>query len=349
MGAPLGVGRRAGRIRTASSDVHWRGYSQAMPSSRTAPASHRHEHGEDGAFHRQDSTFRGWVTDDPSGEFPLQAGRYHLYVARACPWAHRAIIGRELMGLQKTIGISFVDPIRDERSWAFTGDRYADSVNGFAFLREAYVASDVQYGLRVTVPVLWDKQAEVIVNNESGDVLRMLGTVFRALAEHPVELYPEPLRGEIDALNEHIYHAVNNGVYKAGFSTRQAVYEREVARLFEVLDELDERLADRRFLFGPEPVETDIRLFTTLVRFDAVYQIHFKCSRRKLIEYPHLWPYARDLYQWGGIGETVDLDEIRAHYYGTHPSLNPSGLVAVAPAASFEEPHGRQGLSAPTA
>jgi putative glutathione S-transferase len=200
--------------------------------------------------------------------------------------------------------------------------------------------------LRVTVPVLWDKHSEVIVNNESGDILRMLSTVFAPLASHPVELYPEPLRDQIDALNEHIYHAVNNGVYKAGFSSRQEIYEREVARLFEVLDELDELLARQRFLFGEDPVETDIRLFTTLVRFDAVYQIHFKCSLRKLIEYPNLWPYARDLYQWPGVAETVDLGEIRAHYYRTHPMLNPSGLVAVAPAASFLEPHGRQVLSA---
>jgi glutathionyl-hydroquinone reductase len=286
------------------------------------------------------------VLDDPSAEFPLQAGRYHLYVARACPWAHRTIIARRLMGLEEAIGISFLDPIRDERSWAFTGGQYVDPVNGFDFLREAYLASDMEYGLRVTVPVLWDRQAAVIVNNESGDILRMLGTVFRPLASHPIDLYPEEIRPEIDALNEHIYHAVNNGVYKAGFSTRQSVYESEVEKLFAVLDELDERLAERRFLFGAAPVETDIRLFTTLVRFDAVYQIHFKCSRRKLIEYANLWPYARDLYQWPGIGETVSLDEIRAHYYRTHPMINPSGIVAAAPAASFSEPPGRQWLSA---
>ena len=169
----------------------------------------------------------------------------------------------------------------------------------------------------------------------------MLSTVFAPLAEHPVELYPERLRGEIDALNETIYDNVNNAVYKAGFATRQAVYEREVHGLFATLDELDARLADRRFLFGPEPLETDWRLFTTLVRFDAVYQIHFKCSIRKLVEYEHLWPYARDLYQWPGVAETVDFDEIRAHYYGTHPMINPSGLIAVRPAASFDEPAGR--------
>jgi putative glutathione S-transferase len=306
----------------------------------------RPEPGDDGAFHRQDSTFRGWVLDEPSAEFPLQSGRYHLYVARACPWAHRTIIARRLMGLQEAIGISFLDPIRDQRGWAFTGGEYVDPVNGFGLLREAYVASDVEYDLRVTVPVLWDTRTGVIVNNESADILRMLGTVFRPLARHPIDLCPESIRAEIDELNRHVYHAVNNGVYKAGFSTRQTIYEAEVERLFEVLDELDERLAGRRFLFGDHPVETDIRLFTTLVRFDAVYHVHFKCSLRKLVEYPNLWPYARDLYQWPGIEETVNLDEIRAHYYRTHPTINPSGLVAVAPAASFREPHGREKLSA---
>jgi glutathionyl-hydroquinone reductase len=299
------------------------------------------EGGEDGSFHRQESTFRNFVSADGSTDFPLQRDRYHLYVARACPWAHRTLIGRRLMGLEDAIGVSFVNPLRDDRGWAFTGDGYTDSVNGFHYLSEAYAASDPDYEARVSVPVLWDKHRATIVCNESEDILRMLGTVFAELAEHPVELYPERLRGEIDALNLRIYENVNDAVYKAGFSTRQAVYEREVASLFATLDELDARLADRRFLFGPEPLETDWRLFTTLVRFDAVYQIHFKCSVRKLVEYEHLWPYARDLYQWPGVAETVDFDEIRAHYYGTHPMINPSRLVAVRPAASFDEPAGR--------
>jgi glutathionyl-hydroquinone reductase len=299
------------------------------------------EGGEDGSFRRQQSSFRNFVSDDRSTDFPLQAGRYHLYVARACPWAHRTLIGRRLMGLQDAIGVSFVNPLRDDRGWAFTGDGYVDQVNGFEFLAEAYTAADPEFDARVTVPVLWDKETHRIVNNESADVLRMLSTVFVPLATHPVELYPERLRSEIDALNQLIYDSVNNGVYKAGFATRQAVYEREVQTLFQTLDELDLRLADRRFLFGREPLETDWRLFTTLVRFDAVYQIHFKCSIRKLTEYPNLWPYARDLYQWPGIADTVDFDEIRAHYYRTHPMINPSGLVALLPAASFDEPAGR--------
>jgi putative glutathione S-transferase len=298
------------------------------------------ERGDDGSFKRQISSFRAFVADEGS-DFPVQSGRYHLYVARACPWAHRTLIGRELMGLQDAISISFVDPIRDERGWRFSGGGYVDPVNGFGYLSEAYLRSQPDFDARVTVPVLWDKQGATIVNNESADILRMLSTAFAPLADHPVELVPERLRGEIEALNQLIYENVNNAVYKAGFATTQRVYEREVLTLFQTLDELDLRLADRRFLFGPEPLETDWRLFTTLVRFDAVYQIHFKCSIRKLDEYEYLWPYARDLYQWPGVAETVDFDEIRAHYYRTHPMINPSGLVAMAPAASFEEPAGR--------
>jgi len=284
------------------------------------------------------------VTADGDSQFQLQAGRYHLYVALACPWAHRTIIARHLMGLEDAIGISFVDPIRDDRGWEFTGGAYVDRVNAMRYLSEAYLATDPGYAARVTVPVLWDKHTGQIVSNESADILRMLHTVFAPLAEHPVELCPESLRTEIDALNERIYENVNDAVYKAGFSTVQRIYEREVVALFATLDELDERLADRRFLFGSEPLETDWRLFTTLVRFDAVYQVHFKCSLRKLIEYPQLWPYARDLYQWPGVAETVDFDEIRRHYYLTHPTINPSGLIAMLPAQSFDLAHGRESL-----
>jgi glutathionyl-hydroquinone reductase len=300
------------------------------------------ESADDGSFRRQESQFRRWVADD--SEFPPQAGRYHLYVSRACPWAHRTMIARRLMGLEDAVGLSFVDPIRDKRGWSFTGGEYVDPVNGFEFLSQAYAATDPAYEARVTVPVLWDNESGVIVSNESADILRMLGTVFAQFASHPVELVPEGLRGEIDELNDRIYENVNNAVYKAGFARLQAVYEREVYALFALLDELDERLANRRFLFGEEPVETDWRLFTTLVRFDAVYQIHFKCSLRKLIEYERLWPYARDLYQWPGVAETVDFDEIRRHYYLTHPMINPSGLIALQPAASFDDPPGREAL-----
>ncbi|MGI8506095.1 MAG: glutathione S-transferase family protein [Solirubrobacteraceae bacterium] len=299
---------------------------------------------QDGSFQRQESTFRHWVTADGSSGFAPERGRYHLYVARACPWAHRTLIGRRLMGLEDAIGVSYVNPLRGRRGWAFTGGEYEDPVNGLRYLSEAYAAADPDYDARVSVPVLWDKQRGTIVCNESADILRMLSTVFAPLAEHPVELYPERLRDEIDELNGVIYDGVNNAVYKAGFSTRQEVYESEVENLFQTLDQLDLRLADRRFLFGSEPLETDWRLFTTLVRFDAVYQIHFKCSIRKLAEYERLWPYARDMYQWPGVAGTVSFDEIRAHYYRTHPMINPSGLVAVMPAVSFEESAGRERL-----
>jgi putative glutathione S-transferase len=315
-----------------------------VSSSNAAAFSLGREGGDDGSFRRQESRFRRWVTDDGSSEFPLEAGRYHLYVARACPWAHRTIIARILMGLEEAIGISFVDPIRDERGWAFTGGPYVDDVNGFRFLSEAYLATDPGYPDRVSVPVLWDKRAGVVVSNESADILRMLSTVFTPLARHPVELYPAAARDEIDELNAFVYDNVNNAVYKAGFARRQAVYEREVNEIFLALDSLDARLAEQRFLFGASPVETDWRLFTTLVRFDAVYNIHFKCSVRKLIEYEHLWPYARDLFQTPGVAETVSFDEIRRHYYMTHPMINPSGLVAVQPDEDFFAPAGRERL-----
>jgi putative glutathione S-transferase len=307
------------------------------------PFALRTEEHRDGAFVRQGSRFRSWVTDDGSSGFAPEAGRYHLYVTRACPWAHRTIIGRRLMGLEDAISISFVDPIRDERGWAFSQPgRYEDPVNGFRFLSEAYRQADAGFADRVTVPVLWDRQQRTIVNNESADILRMLSTVFVPLAKHPVILCPAAHAAEIDALNEYIYTHVNNGVYMAGFSTRQSVYEHAVSRVFAVLDELEARLGSSRFLLGPAPLETDWRLFTTLIRFDAVYQIHFKCSVRKVAEYPNLWPYLRDLYQWPGISETVSFDEIRAHYYGTHGSINPTGIRAVMPALDFEAPANRE-------
>ena len=299
----------------------------------------------DGAFERQADAFDYWVRADGSSDFPAVAGRYHLYVSLACPWAHRTIIGRALMGLEQAISISFVDPIRDDRGWAFTAPgRYEDPLNGFKFLSEAYLAADPGFTDRVTVPVLWDRQRETIVNNESAEIFRMLHTVLAPLAEHPVELYPATHAAEIDALNARIYDHVNNGVYMAGFSRSQRAYEHAVVELFSMLDELDGRLADERFLFGKTPLETDWRLFTTLVRFDVVYQIHFKCSIRKLAEYRNLWPYLRDLYQWPGVRDTVSFDEIRDHYYRTHTMLNPVGLVAVMPALDFEAPHHRDQL-----
>jgi putative glutathione S-transferase len=302
---------------------------------------------DDGSWRRRRSVFRNWVTDEPGAAFAPESGRYHLYVSRACPWAHRTLIGRRLMGLDEVITVSDVDPIRDEagQGWAFTGGRYEDPVNGFRYLRQAYLAADGSYAGGVTVPVLWDRQTRTMVNNESADILRMLGTVFAPLAEHSVQLCPPQLTHEINRLNALIYDRVNDGVYKCGFAARQEPYDEAVSKLFALLDQLDGQLASRRFLFGDEPLETDWRLFTTLVRFDAVYHIHFKCSIRKLIEYESLWPYARDLYQWPGVAATVDFDEIRAHYYRTHPQINPSGIVAALPAASFDEPHDRARLA----
>jgi glutathionyl-hydroquinone reductase len=304
------------------------------------------ETGDDGSFRRQESRFRDWVSADGSTAYPAEPGRYHLYVSWACPWAHRAIIGRRLKGLEHVIGVSVVDPIRDERGWAFTGGEYVDRVNGFSFLSEAYEATDPGYEGRHSVPVLWDTHTGRIVSNESADILRMLDHGFGDLADRSVDLYPRHLRPTIDRLGADIYDTVNNAVYKAGFATSQEVYEREVRTMFDTLDRLDAHLATSRFLLGDRPVETDWRLFTTLVRFDAVYFIHFKCSIRRLVDYRHLWPYARDLYQQPGIAETVRFEEIRAHYYGTHPMINPSGIVALRPEADFTEPHGRARLAA---
>jgi glutathionyl-hydroquinone reductase len=307
----------------------------------TSSAQFREETFADGAFKRQDSVFRDRISADGSTAFPAEAGRYHLYVSWACPWAHRTIIGRRLKGLEDAVGMSVVDPIRDERGWAFTGGEFTDEVNGFEFLSEAYERTDPSYSARVSVPVLWDKESGRIVNNESGELLRMLDQDFGDLADDAYDLYPEEQREQIDELDELIYDTVNNGVYKAGFTTSQSIYESEVHNLFETLDLLDRRLADSRYLFGDRPVETDWRLFTTLARFDAVYYIHFKCSRRRLVDHENLWPYFRDLYQSFGIADTVRLDQIRAHYYRTHPSINPNGLVAVLPDADFDAPHGR--------
>jgi putative glutathione S-transferase len=250
-----------------------------------------------------------------------------------------------LKGLEDAISLGVVDPHREEDGWAFTGGEFSDDVNGFSLLGEAYTATDPDFDGRFSVPVLWDTVEGRIVNNESADILRLLDTAFQPLATTDAVLVPRALRDDVDALNERIYDNVNNAVYKAGFATRQEVYEREVLQLFDTLDDLDERLGARRFLFGDAPVETDWRLFTTLIRFDAVYAIHFKCSLQKITEYEHLWPYLRDLYQWPGIAETVRFDQIRAHYYGTHPMINPHGIVALQPRDDLNAPHGREALA----
>jgi glutathionyl-hydroquinone reductase len=297
--------------------------------------------GKSGRFDRPRATFRDWVSDDGSTPYPAVGGRYQLYVSWACPWAHRTIIGRKLKGLEDVIGLSVVDPIRDERGWAFTGGEYTDPVNGFRFLGQAYAANDPHYDDRLSVPVLWDKETHRIVNNESADILRMFTTAFDGLATRESDLWPEAQRDAIDALNRRLYEDVNNAVYAAGFSRDQADYERIVRTMFATLDDMDARLGERRFLFGDAPVETDWRLFTTLLRFDAVYNIHFKCSLRRVVDYAQLWPYARSLYQWPDVAGTVRFDDIRRHYYMTHGSINPSRIVAVAPDEDWEAPHGR--------
>jgi len=296
---------------------------------------------EDGRFIRRESAFRRWVTADGSSRFPAEAGRYHLYVCLCCPWSHRAVIGRVVKGLEQAISISYVDPFRDARGWAFTGGDFVDPLNGFTFLREAYEATDAGFDEHVTVPVLWDKETGQIVNNESSEILRMLGTTFDAIAERDVDLYPQALRSEIDAVNDLVYENVNDGVYKAGFSTSQAAYEKAAENVFAVLDRLEERLGATRYLVGDEPTEADWRLFPTLVRFDAVYYSHFKCNRRRVLDYPSLWAYTRDLYQQPRIAKTVAMDQIKRHYYTTHDMINPTRIVPIGPDIDFLAPHGR--------
>ena len=297
-----------------------------------------------GAFVRQEYRFRDRITADGSSGFPAEAGRYHLYVSLACPWAHRAVIVRRLLGLEEAISMSVVDPIRDERGWAFReGEGHGrDPVCDFEYLSEAYLRTDPAYTGRVTVPCVWDRVTGRLVTNNYPDITIDLETQFRAFHRPGApELYPEALRPEIDALNEVVYRDVNNGVYRAGFATRQGAYEAAVDTLFARLDWLEERLARRRFLVGSRITEADVRLFTTLVRFDIVYVGHFKCNLRRLVDYPNLWGYARDLYQHAGFGDTVDVDHIKRHYYLTHDSINPTGIVPRGPELDLTQPHGR--------
>ena len=306
------------------------------------------ERGDGGRFARQTSAFRDWVTTDGGSGYPAESGRYHLYVSLACPWAHRTVILRELKGLQDAIGMSIVDPIRDEDGWKFTdaAGTTADDVNGWTYLSEGYLASDPGFDARITVPVLWDTQTRRIVNNESADIIVMLNSAFDAFAADPdLDLYPAALRDEIDAINETVYENVNNGVYRSGFASTQDAYEEAVFPLFDTLDELEERLASRRFLLGEHQTLADWRLFTTLVRFDPVYVGHFKCNLRRIADYPNLSGYLRDLFQTPGVAGTVDLDQIKRHYYMTHGGINPSGIVPAGPVLDLDAPHGREALA----
>jgi glutathionyl-hydroquinone reductase len=307
----------------------------------------RDEQTRSGEFQRQEDEFRDWIRADGSTRFQPTANRYHLYVSLACPWAHRTLIVRRLRGLERTVGVTVVDPIRDERGWAFReGPAHSsDPVNGFAFLREAYAATNPDFHGRWTVPVLWDKQERRIVNNSEDDICRMLNDEFPAGDRAAPDLFPAPLKREQATLSEWIYETVNNGVYRAGFATSQSAYEKSVRALFTTLDELEARLTSRRFLLAAWPVETDWRLFCTLVRFDAVYFGHFKCNLRRVIDYPALQAYLLDLCQTPGIAPTLNLDHIKRHYYVTHTEINPTQIVPLGPELDFSRPHGRERLT----
>lgn len=304
------------------------------------------EHTREGAFRRQCDAFREWVTEDGSSGFPAARGRYHLYVSLACPWAHRTIIVRKLKRLEEAIGMTVVDPIRDDRGWAFQDEmgHSVDPVNGFRFLSEAYKANDPAYRGRVTVPVLWDNKTRRMVSNSDDDIMRMFNAVFNRFTDSALDLYPVDLRPEIDQLNTYIYEYVNDGVYRAGFATSQSVYEQAVRLLFHALDVLESRLTTQRYLFGKNPLETDWRLFVTLIRFDAVYHGHFKCNIRRIVDYPNLFGYLRDLYQYDGVAETVNMDHIKRHYYMTHDDINPTRIVPLGPDQDLCSPHGREHL-----
>jgi glutathionyl-hydroquinone reductase len=309
----------------------------------SSTGSYRSSVDERGRYVRNESAFRERVTADGSSGFRAEPGRYHLYVSLACPWAHRAIIVRRLKRLEGVISLSLVDPVRDERGWAFDEGpgRFPDPINEFGFLSEAYTATDPGYEGRITVPVLWDKETERAVSNESAEIIRMLNSEWDEWGDRSVDLYPADLREEIDAVNADVYEHVNNGVYRAGFARTQSAYEEAFDGLFDALDRIDRRLGSRRYLAGDRVTEADWRLFTTLVRFDAVYYLHFKCNLRRIADHPHIWPYARELYQWPGIAETVNLDHIKRHYYCTHQSIDPKRIVPKGPAIDWTEPHGR--------
>ena len=302
--------------------------------------------GDSGKFKRQDSAFRDWVTADDSSGFPAEAGRYHLYVSLACPWAHRTLIFRKLKKLEDAISVSVVHWHMGEEGWSFETAPGAtgDGLYGFRQLHQLYTKAKPDYTGRVTVPVLWDSQRETIVSNESAEIIRMLNSEFDAFGDARLDFYPEDLRAEIDAINQRVYDTVNNGVYKAGFATKQDAYEEAFDALFESLDWLEERLATRRYLCGDRLTEADWRLFTTLVRFDPVYHGHFKCNRQRLVEFPNLWAYTRDLYQTPGVAETVNLEHIKQHYYGSHATVNPTGIVPKGPEIDYTGRHGREAL-----
>ena len=304
---------------------------------------------DEGAFDRDETTFRSRIRDDTGADFPPEAGRYHLYVARACPWAHGAVLVRKLLGLEEAITMDVVEPFRDERGWQFTPEKPGctpDTVNGADYLSEVYTAADPDYTGKVSVPVLWDRERETIVNNESIEIMRMLASEFGDLASPALDLYPAGRREAIDEVVSEIYDPINNGVYRAGFAGTQEAYEDAVSELFDALDRWESVLDDRRYLLGESLTLADLRLFSTLVRFDPVYHVHFKCNLRRLRDYPNLWDYTKELYQLPGVAETVNVAHIKEHYYGTHESINPKRIVPVGPEIDYTEPHDRDRLPA---
>ncbi|WP_267639258.1 glutathione S-transferase family protein [Haloarchaeobius amylolyticus] len=303
---------------------------------------------EDGEFDRQETSFRDCISNEEDARFQPEADRYHLYVSRACPWAHRAMVVRRLLGLEDVVSMDVVDPYRDTDGWQFTPEKddcTTDSIMDADYLREVYTAADDSFTGRVTVPVLWDREEETIVNNESEEVIKMFADAMAGLGTTGVDLYPDALRDEIDAVIEDIYEPINNGVYRAGFADSQAAHERAVADLFGALDHWNEVLADQRYLVGERLTLADVCLFTTLVRFDEVYHTHFKCNVRHVTDYDHLWGHTRELFQLPGVAETVNMAHIKEHYYTTHGDVNPKKLVPVGPAPDFAGSHDRDSLA----
>ncbi|MAO26103.1 glutathione S-transferase family protein [Roseovarius sp.] len=308
-----------------------------------------------GAFKGDSARFRNWITPDgapgPSGEggFAAQSGRYHLYVSLACPWAHRALIFRALKGLEDHIGVSVVHPDMLSEGWELRTDypgATGDTLYGLPYLRDLYTRADPGISGRVTVPLLWDRERDTIVSNESAEIIRMFNGAFDALTGNRDDYWPEDLRAEIAPVNDRIYDTLNNGVYKAGFATSQAAYDAAVHPLFDTLDWLEERLSHRRYLMGTRITEADWRLFTTLIRFDLVYHTHFKCNRARITDYPALWAYLRELYQWPGVAETVNFDHIVRHYHYSHDTVNPHRIIPINPDPDFTAPHDRERLAA---
>ncbi|NOD94986.1 glutathione S-transferase family protein [Ruegeria sp. HKCCD4884] len=303
-----------------------------------------------GAFKRSAAQFRNWLTADgsagPSGKsgFKAEPGRYHLYVSHACPWAHRTLIFRELKGLTDLISVSVVHPDMLDKGWTFVTDDHGatgDDLYGMDFAHQIYTKADPSYSGRVTVPILWDKQQETIVSNESSEIIRMFNSAFNGITGNTDDYWPEAMRDEIEEVNARIYSDVNNGVYKSGFATSQEAYDAAVGPLFDTLDWLEDRLSRNRYLMGDRITEADWRLFTTLIRFDPVYHLHFKCNKRRLIDYPNLWAYTRELYQWPGVAPTVNMNHIVRHYHYSHDSINPHRIIPTNPVLEYMEPHGR--------